>query len=138
SRGGVTPMASAAPPAGAEPGGGGAWARTAGVLARRSSRTSAVAIVRFAMSRSSSATMTLRRAMASVHSACPEHLGGRLGHSGPLEEPRVAGAPQPHGIGEREIAEIVGRDEAVLPQLPRLRQHVAHVGHVEVADVGAE
>src|SRR5438105_9796064 len=131
-------MASAAPPAGAEPGGGGAWARTAGVLARRSSTTSAVAIARFAMSRSSSATMTLRRAMTSAHSACPEHLGGRLGHDGTLEEPGVAGAPQAHGVGEREVAEVVGRDEAVLAQLPCLRQHVEHVGHVEVADVGAE
>src|SRR5713101_8144715 len=68
----------------------------------------------------------------------PEHLGGCLLHHGTAEEGRVDRAPEPHGVGEREVAEVVGGDEAVLEEFVCLGQHVQHVRHVEVADVGAE
>jgi hypothetical protein len=46
-----------------------------------------------------------------------EDGGGFFGDAGTLEEFRVLPAPQPHCIGESEVAEIVGGDVAVLDQL---------------------
>ena len=37
-----------------------------------------------------------------------------------------------------ELSEVVLRDEPVLDHFPRLLQHLGHVRHVEVTDVGAE
>src|SRR3974390_2632518 len=37
-----------------------------------------------------------------------EHCGGRVGHHRAFEEIRVLCAPQTHGIGEGEVAEVVG------------------------------
>src|SRR5262245_2802061 len=54
-----------------------------------------------------------------------------------LEEARVLRAPQVDGVGEREVAEVVLGDHAVLDQLVRLGERIAHVDHVEVADVRA-
>ena len=42
-----------------------------------------------------------------------------------------------HRVGEGEVAEVVVADHAVLDQLVRLGQGIAHVDHVEVPDVGA-
>src|SRR4030095_5667594 len=36
-----------------------------------------------------------------------QHRGGFLGHCRALEEARVLRAPQPHRVGEHEVAEIV-------------------------------
>jgi hypothetical protein len=45
---------------------------------------------------------------------------------------------QARRVGEGELAEVVLGDKAVLYQLPRLLQHLGHVRHVEVPDVGGE
>src|ERR1051326_2356255 len=55
-----------------------------------------------------------------------------------LEEVRIHRRVQPRGVLERELAEVPLVDHAVLDQLPRLFEHFGHVGHVVVADVGAE
>src|SRR6266508_4873329 len=68
----------------------------------------------------------------------PEHVGGGFLHHRALEEGRVDRAPEAHGVGEREVAEVVGGDEPVLVELVGLGQHLHHVRHVEVPDVGAE
>src|SRR5215510_7431573 len=62
---------------------------------------------------------------------------GRLGHRGALEELGILRAPEVHGVGEDKIPEVVLGDGPVFDQLVRLRQRVAHVDHVEVADVRA-
>src|SRR5215471_15107647 len=49
---------------------------------------------------------------------------GRLGHRGALEEPGVLRAPEVHGVGEDEVAEVVLRDASVLDQFVRLRQRM--------------
>src|SRR2546430_7949276 len=64
----------------------------------------------------------------------PEHVGGRLLHHRALEEGRVDRAPESHGVGEREVAEVVGGDEAVLAELVGLEREVHQVPHVEVPD----
>src|SRR5712691_5592444 len=67
-----------------------------------------------------------------------EHRRGRLLDDRSVEEPRIARPPHPHGVGEGEVAEVLRGDETVLDELVGLRQHLEHVRHVEVADVGAE
>src|SRR2546422_7258035 len=71
-------------------------------------------------------------------SAIAQHLAGLLFDHRAAEEIRVHLAPEAHGVGEHEVLEVVVVDEAVLDQLVRLRHHVGHVGHVEVADVRRE
>src|SRR2546430_10321869 len=61
-----------------------------------------------------------------------------LGHRRALEEARVLRAPQPHRIAEDEVVEIAFGDVAVLDQLERLAQRVAHVDDVEVPDRSEE
>src|SRR6266404_5851023 len=70
--------------------------------------------------------------------AAPPLGGGVFGDACALEEARVLRAPQPHRVGESEVAEIVGGDVAVLDQLVGLGQRVAHVDHVEMPDIRAE
>src|SRR5947209_7386899 len=48
---------------------------------------------------------------------CGEDCGGFFGDAGAFEEAGVLRAPEPHCIGEGEVAEIVGGDVAVLDQL---------------------
>src|SRR5882672_2657494 len=67
-----------------------------------------------------------------------ERVGGLLLDHRALEEGGVDRAPEPHGIGEGEVAEIIGGDELVLHELVGFGQHVHHVGHVEVTDVRSE
>ena len=67
-----------------------------------------------------------------------EHRGGLFGDARAFEEAGVLRAPQPHRIGEGEVAEIIRGDVAVFDQLVRLGQRMAHVDHVEMPDVGAE
>jgi len=50
----------------------------------------------------------------------------------------VLGAPEAHGVGKSEVAEVVGGDQSLFDQLKGFGQNHAHVGHVEMADVGAE
>src|SRR2546428_7132689 len=71
-------------------------------------------------------------------SAIAQHLAGLLFDHRAAEEVRVHLAPEAHGVGEHEVLEVVVVDEAVLDQLVRLRHHLGHVGHVEVADVRRE
>ena len=54
------------------------------------------------------------------------------------EEVRVHPPVQADRVGEREVAEVVGGDQVVFDELIGLLDHEAHVGDVEVADVGAE
>ena len=54
------------------------------------------------------------------------------------EEVGVGLRPEPGGVLEHEAAEVVWSIRPVLDQLVGLGQHLGHVGHVEVADVGAE
>src|SRR5208283_103912 len=56
----------------------------------------------------------------------------------PLKKSGVLSAQQPHRIGECEVAEVGGSDQPVLYQLVGFRQDHPHVGHVEMADIGAE
>src|SRR5438045_4224170 len=67
----------------------------------------------------------------------PEHRSGLLLDPRALEEARVLRAPQPHRIGEDEVAEIALRQHPVLDQFVRLRQRLAHVDDIEMADIGA-
>ena len=67
-----------------------------------------------------------------------QHLRGLPGDDRTFEEIGVLRAPEPHGVGEGEVAEVVLRDQPVFDQLVGFGQHHAHVGHVEMADVGAE
>src|SRR5712671_4708092 len=53
---------------------------------------------------------------------CLQHRGGFLGDGRALEETWVLRAPQPHRIGEDEVAEIVVRQNPVLDQLIGFRQ----------------
>src|SRR5215831_4328265 len=80
-----------------------------------------------------------RRLLVDRHHLLPARQlrRGSLGHPGALEELRVLRAPEVHGVGKDEVAEVIRRDGAFLHQLIRLRQRVAHVDHVEVADVRA-
>src|SRR5437879_648613 len=71
-------------------------------------------------------------------SAIAQHLAGLLFDHRAAEEVRVHLAPEAHGVGEHEVLEVMVVDEAVLDQLVRLRHHLGHVGHVEVADVRGE
>src|SRR2546426_7470211 len=52
-----------------------------------------------------------------------------------LEEGGIHLPPEPHGVGEHEVTEVVGGEQAVLDQLVRLGDDLAHVGGIEVADV---
>ena len=67
-----------------------------------------------------------------------QHLGGLLLHDGADEEVGVHPAVQPNRVREREVAEVVVGHEPFVDGLVRLFEHLAHVFHVEVADVGAE
>ena len=69
---------------------------------------------------------------------CGEDGGGFLGDAGAFEKARVLCAPQLDRVREREGAEVVGGDVAVLDQLLGFGQRVAHVDHVEMADIRAE
>jgi hypothetical protein len=71
-------------------------------------------------------------------SAPRQHGGGLFGNARSLKEARVLRAPQSYRVGEGEIAEIIGRDVAVLDQLISLGQGIAHVDHVEMPDILAE
>src|SRR5207247_2427490 len=79
-----------------------------------------------------------RRPRAGDGRRLSEHRRGRLLDDRATEEPGIARAPQPHGVGEGEVAEVLERDEPVLDELVGLGEDVRHVGHVEVADVRAE
>ena len=46
--------------------------------------------------------------------------------------------PKAHRIGEGEVAETFGIEQAVLDQLPRLLEHSAEIRDVPVADVAGE
>src|SRR5438034_5995051 len=72
-----------------------------------------------------------------LHGRVSEFLGGRPSDRGPFEEPRVLRPPQMHGVGEREVAEVVVADQAILDELEGLGQWMPHVDHVEVPDVRA-
>src|SRR5690349_9397121 len=85
------------------------------------------------------ALMTSSRTFAACgSSAIAEHLGSLLFHRRPGEEVGIHLAPEPHRVGEHEVAEVVIVDQAVLDQLIGFRHHVRHVGDVEMADVGRE
>src|SRR3989442_5080294 len=60
-----------------------------------------------------------------------------LGHRRAYKEAGVLRATQTHGIAEDEYVEIAFGDVAVLDQLERLGQRVAHVDDVEMPDIGA-
>src|SRR4051794_286523 len=66
-----------------------------------------------------------------------EDRRGFLLYACALEEVGVLRAPQAHRVLEHEVAEIVLADIAVLDQLKRFRQRLAHVDHVEMPDIGA-
>src|SRR5215831_14418275 len=55
-----------------------------------------------------------------------------------FEEIRVALGPKAQRIGEDKFTKIRLRDEAVVDQFVGFLEHLVHVNHVEVADVGAE
>src|SRR5207253_1128379 len=77
----------------------------------------------------------LFRRRAQSRGATLQQGRGFLGHRRALEEARVLRAPQPHGIAEDEVLEIAFGDVAVLDQLERLGQRVAHVDDVEMPDI---
>src|SRR2546427_4831820 len=54
------------------------------------------------------------------------------------EEGGVHAGPGGGGVGEDEVAEVPLAEHAGLDQPVRLGQHLPHVGHVPVTDVGAE
>src|SRR4051794_21330795 len=63
------------------------------------------------------------------------HLG--LDH-GTLEEPTRRSPVEPHGVGEGEAAKVVLGHELSLHRFVGLGKDPRHLGHVPVADVGAE
>jgi hypothetical protein len=55
-----------------------------------------------------------------------------------FEKVRVETRPQPDGVAEAESVEILLGHPFLFDQLPGLFEHFGHIGHVEVADIGAE
>src|SRR4051812_28064925 len=72
----------------------------------------------------------------SVTSVCREELGDRAFDDGALEEVRVGTGVKAHRVREREFLEVRGAEPAAVDHLPRLLEHLAHVGYVPVRDVG--
>src|ERR1700694_2696237 len=61
-------------------------------------------------------------------------LGGGAGDRGALEELWVLRAPEVHGVGEGEVAEVVRGDHALVHQLVGLGPQHAHVHLVQVCE----
>src|SRR6266542_82790 len=67
-----------------------------------------------------------------------ELLGHRRLHHRALEEIGIHRGVQTGGIAEDELAQLGLGDEAVLDHLVGLLEHLGHVDHVEMTNVGAE
>ena len=56
----------------------------------------------------------------------------------PLKKSGLLRVCSMRGVGERELAEILLGDEALLHHLERFGNHLPEIGHVEMREVGAE